>query len=152
MAIAVAVFTVGAYQPLAAQASPAGTWATDFDIGIRNENGVETSMGKRAATMTLTLQGDSVFGKWQVAADSSGAAPAPIKLKGVRAGNKVALQAEPVERTVRMNDDEQRVKMVTTYTLELKGDSLEGTTRVAALDGSFEGGDRPFLAKRTKSM
>ena len=76
-------------------------------------------MGKRAATMTLTLKGDSVYGSWQVAPDSSGPAPAPVKLSGVRTGTRVALRAEPVERTVRMNDDEQRVKMVTTYALEL---------------------------------
>jgi hypothetical protein len=139
------------HRPAAAQASPAGTWNTEFDIGIRNENGVETSMGKRAATMTLTLKGDSVFGSWQVAADSSGPAPAPIKLSGVRSGTKVTLRAEPVGRTVRMNDDEQRVTMVTSYSVELKGDLLEGTTRVAALDGSFESNDRPFSAKRAKN-
>jgi hypothetical protein len=139
------------HQPAAAQAGIAGTWLTEFDTGIRNENGVETSMGKRAATMTLTLKGDSLFGSWQVAADSTGPAPAPIRLSGVRLGTRAILRTEPVERTLRMNDDEQRVKMVTTYTFELSGDSLEGTSRLSALDGSFESGDRPFSAKRAKS-
>jgi hypothetical protein len=149
-AVAVLALATTLHRPAAAQASPAGTWSTEFDIGIRNENGVETSMGKRAATMTLTLKGDSVFGSWQVAPDSSGPAPAPIKLSGVRAGTKVTLRAEPVERTVRMNDEESRVKMVTTYSLELRGDTLDGSSRVSALDGSFESNDRPFSARRAK--
>ncbi len=139
-------------RPAIAQSTPAGTWNTEFDIGIRNQNGVETSMGKRAATMTLTLKGDSVYGSWQVAPDSSGPAPAPIKLSGIRAGTKVTLRAEPVERTVRMNDDEQRVKMVTSYNLEFRGDALDGTSKVSALDGSFESNDRPFSAKRAKPI
>jgi len=134
-----------------AQASVAGTWLTEFDIGIRNENGVETSMGKRQATITLTLKGDSVLGSWQVLPDSSGKAPAPIKLRGIRSSTKVTLQADPVERTVRMNDDEQRLQMTSTYAFDLRGDELVGTTRNIFSDHSFDGPERSFSAKRAKS-
>src|ERR1700693_2014569 len=69
-------------RPGAAQSGPAGRWTTEFDIGIRNENGGETSMGKRHATITLTVKGDSVIGTWLVAAEAGATAPAPINLKG----------------------------------------------------------------------
>jgi hypothetical protein len=137
--------------PIHAQASVAGTWLTEFDIGIRNENGVETSMGKRQATMTLTLKGDSVLGTWQVAAVSDAPAPGPIKLRGIRSGAKVSLEADPVERTVRMNDDEQRLQMTSTYTFDLRGDELVGTTRNTFSDHSFDGPERSFSAKRAKN-
>jgi hypothetical protein len=134
-----------------AQASVAGTWLTEFDTGIRIENGVETSMGRRQATLTLTLKGDSVLGTWQVAAQPNSPTPAPIKLRGTRSGTTVTLQADPVERTVRMNDDEQRLQMTSTYTFDLRGDELVGSTRNTFSDRSFDGPERSFSAKRTKN-
>src|ERR1043165_8244736 len=77
-----------------AQASIAGKWSTEFDIGIRNENGVETSMGKRQATLVLTMKGDSIFGTWTVAPLPDGPAPAPVKITGVRNGAKFTFQQE----------------------------------------------------------
>lgn len=145
--IAVALLTGLAAGSARAQASAAGTWNTEFDIGIRNENGVETSMGKRKATMTLTLKGDSVLGVWQVAPDSTGRKPAPVALMGVRSGAKLTIASEPVERTVRINDEEQRVKIVTTYYLELRGDELVGNSELKSAEHIME---RPFLAKRQK--
>ena len=131
-----------------AQSGLAGTWTTEFDIGIRNENGVETSMGKRQATLILQVTGDSVTGTWQPKADANGPAPSAVHVKGTISRAKVALAGDPVERTVSINGDDQRVKMITTWSFELKGDTLEGTTRTRALDGSFEGTDRPFAARR----
>lgn len=135
-------------RPASAQSSLAGRWTTEFDIGIRNENGVETSMGKRQATLTLTLKGDSVIGTWLAAPADGASTSAPMKLKGTVSGSHVILEAEPVERTVRINDDEQRVRMVTSYSFEIHGDSLIGTTRVSAPDHSFDSPDRRFVAKR----
>lgn len=132
-----------------AQAPIAGSWSTEFDIGIRNENGVETSMGKRQATMTLTVKGDSVVGTWQVAADG-GAAPAPVRLRGTRTGNKVVLRADPVTHTVNVGDGDRTVKMVAIYRLEVRGDWLEGTSQNTADDGSLDGPERQFSAKRVK--
>jgi len=40
------------------------------------------------------------------------------------------------------------VKLISSFTVELKGDVLEGTTKVSAVDGEFETSDRPFVAKR----
>ncbi len=135
-----------------AQGDVAGIWRTEFDIGIRSENGVETSMGKREATMTLTLKGDSVYGTWQVVAPEGATAPPQIRLSGIRSGNKVTLQSEPVERTVRMNDEEQRVKMISGYTFEVSSDALTGTTRTWAADHAFDPPERPFSAKRVKTL
>jgi hypothetical protein len=137
-------------RPGTAQSGLAGTWITEFDIGIRNENGVETSMGKRQATLILAVAGDSVTGTWQPKGDGNGPAPSALHVRGTRSGAKVALAGDPVERTVSINGDDQRVKMMTTWSFELRGDTLEGTTRTRALDGSFEGTDRPFTAKREK--
>jgi hypothetical protein len=150
--LATAALALGllAPRPGAAQSGPAGRWSTEFDTGIRNENGVESSMGKRQATMTLTVKGDSVLGTWLAAPADGAPAPAPIMLKGTARGAHVTLEAEPVERTVRINDDEQRVRMVSSYSFEVRGDSLVGTTRVSAPDHSFDSPDRPFAATRVK--
>ncbi|HEY8062067.1 MAG TPA: hypothetical protein VID74_04675 [Gemmatimonadales bacterium] len=135
---------------VAAQSALAGRWSTEFDIGIRNENGVETSMGKRQAAMTLILKGDSVMGTWLSAPADGAPSPVPIKLKGTVSGARVLLESEPVEHHVRINDDEQVVKMVSSYSFEVRGDSLVGTTRISAVDHSFDSPDRPFVAKRLK--
>jgi hypothetical protein len=135
---------------VAAQSALAGRWSTEFDIGIRNENGVETSMGKRQATMTLILKGDSVMGTWLSAPADGAPSPVPIELKGTVSGTRVLLESEPVEHHVRINDDEQVVKMVSSYSFEVRGDSLVGTTRISAVDHSFDSPDRPFVTKRLK--
>ena len=140
--------TAGA-QPAPAQGTIAGSWSTEFDIGIRMENGVESSMGKRQATMKLMLQGDSVFGIWQVAAQG-GATPSPVRLRGTRSGNKLSLRADPVAHTMNMGDGDRRVELVATYSLEVRGDSLVGTSRDTTNDGSFDSPERPFSATRIK--
>jgi hypothetical protein len=133
-----------------AQGSIAGTWSTEFDIGIRNENGVETSMGKRQATLVLTLKGDSVFGSWTVAAAAGLPSPPAVKISGVRSGSKFVFQQEPVERTVNSNGEERRIKMVSKYAVEIHGDEMTGTTQNVALDKSFDGPERTFSAKRVR--
>ena len=137
--------------PGTAQSGLAGSWSTEFDIGIRNVNGEETSMGKRKATLTLTVKGDSVVGTWLAAPMDGAPVPAPLKLKGTLTGTRVMLESEPVDHHVRINDDEQVVKMVSSYSFEVRGDSLVGTTHVSALDHSFDSPDRPFLATRAKT-
>ena len=151
-AVATLAFLAILHQPASAQGELIGAWRTEFDIGIRSENGVETSMGKRQATMTLTLKGDSVFGTWQVIVPEGGKAPPALRLSGTRTGGKVTLQSEPVERTVRMNDEEQQVKMITGYVFELSGDELRGTTRTWSADHAFDPPDRPFAATRVKAQ
>ncbi len=133
-----------------AQATLAGKWNTDFDTGIRNENGEIRSLGKRAATMTLTVKGDSVLGTWQIAAEGTSASPAPIHLKGTKTGNTVQLRSDPVERTVNMGDGPQQVKMIAIYKFELNGDALTGTAQNSSGDGQFDGPEMPFAAKRAK--
>jgi hypothetical protein len=134
-----------------AQGTVAGTWITEFDIGIRNVDGEETSLGKRQARIVLQLKGDSVTGTWQALADSTGPAATPMQLRGRVADGKVELQTEPIERVLRVNDDEQRVKMISSYSFVVQGDTLDGTVQIRSLDGSFEGNARPFSAKREKN-
>jgi hypothetical protein len=131
-----------------AQGAVAGRWTTTFDIGLRNENGTETSMGKRGATMTLTMQGDSVLGTWQVDAGPDGKLPAAVTLHGMVANGKVQLQSDPVERTLRMNDDEMKVHLISTYAFTVRGDSAIGTTCTHDAEGMMDGVDRGFVAVR----
>ena len=147
-AIGLGLGLAGAHQA-SAQGSMAGVWTTQFDIGIRTENGVETSLGKREARITLAVHGDSVTGTWQVAAQD-GTAPSPVHLNGTRSGNKAELRSEPVERTLDMGDGPRPVKMVSVYKFELSGDALAGTSQNVATDGSFDGPERPFAATRVK--
>lgn len=148
MLVAVGMLSAAVVMPARAQGSLAGTWNTSVDVGMRIENGVETSMGKRPAVMTLTVKGDSVLGTWTLPADGSSPAVPPNPLRGTRVGNKVTLKADPIERSRNINGETQLVKLVNSFAFELKGDSLVGTSKVSALDGSFESSDREFLAKR----
>jgi hypothetical protein len=54
-AVAMLALASAVPRPAVAQASVASTWLTEFDIGIRNENGVETSLGKRQAQPLLDV-------------------------------------------------------------------------------------------------
>jgi hypothetical protein len=148
--VAVAFVVTLGTSPVSAQGSIAGNWITEFDTGIRNVNGVEESMGKRQARLVLEVHGDSISGTWQPLADSAGRLGAIVRLHGKFAADKVTLETEPVGRTVRVNDDERQVKIVTAYAFTLRDDALDGTMTNRALDGSFESNPRPFQAKREK--
>jgi len=150
MLVAGAVMMTCGVSSVRAQGSIAGNWVMEFDTGIRNVNGVEESLGKRQARLVLAVQGDSITGTWQPLADSAGRLGAKVRLHGKLAAGKATLETEPVARTVRINDDEREVKVVTSYAFAIRGDALDGTMTNRALDGSFEGNPRPFLAKREK--
>lgn len=150
MALALA-FAVVALHGVAAQGPVAGNWRTEFDTGIRSVNGVETSTGKRQARIVLRLTGDSVTGTWQALADSTAPAGKAIQLRGKIAGGRVQLQADPVEHVRMINGDQQRVRMIDSYSFVLHGDVLEGTVQTRSVDGSFERNARPFSAKREKN-
>jgi len=136
--------------PARAQGTIAGKWTTDYPTGIRNENGEVAVSSSRPATMTLTLKGDSVLGTWQLSAPAGGAAPAALHMVGKRTGTKFVLQDDAVERTVNMGEGPKQVKMFTRWEFEVKGDVLEGVQHNLSPDGSFEGPELPFTAKRVK--
>jgi len=148
---AILLVTVGAV-PAGAQGTLAGKWTTDYPTGIRNENGEIAVSASRPATLTLTMKGDSVTGTWQLAAPAGGAAPAATHILGKRSGTKFVMRNEAVERTINMGEGPKQVQMFTQWDFELKGDELVGTQKNMSPDGSFEGPELPFSAKRAKAM
>jgi len=135
-----------------AQGTLAGKWTTDYPTGIRNENGEIAVSASRPATMTLAMKGDSVTGTWQLAAPAGGAAPAATRITGKRSGTKFMMRNEAIERTINMGEGPKQVQMFTQWDFELKGDELVGTQKNLSPDGSFEGPELPFSAKRAKAM
>lgn len=133
-----------------AQGSLAGTWNTEFATRVTMENGTLTAAETRKATMILTVKGDSILGTWVVAAEGASPAQAPVRLRGTRSGGKFELRSDPVERTVNMGQGPQQVKMVSVYKFEMRGDVLEGTSQNTSSDGSFDGPELQFSAKRAK--
>jgi hypothetical protein len=131
-----------------AQGSVAGTWLTEFPLRLRNINGVVSSDGTGHARISLTIKGDSVIGTWQVT-DGDVAPPARM-LRGTLSNGKARVESEPSEATLRGPDGEQKVLMKTVYEFTAKGDALDGTQTVEAVDGSHTGPARPFSAKRDK--
>ncbi len=134
---------------LGAQSPVSGKWAADFELGMRNVDGVVTSTGTGHARLTLEAKGDSVFGTWLILDPAPPAgAPSSRALKGVFANGVLKLETEPSERRIVMNDEEKRLKMITRYELKLEGDALVGTQRQVALGGEIEPPARPFKANR----
>ncbi len=136
---------------LSAQPAVAGKWAADFELGMRNIDGVVSSMGTGKARLTLEPKGDSVFGTWLVLEPAPTNGPASRALKGVFANGVLTLETDPIERRLRVNDEEKIVHMRTRYELKLEGDALVGITRYIALAGEMDGPPaRPFKATREK--
>jgi hypothetical protein len=139
-------------QPVGAQsvAAVAGKWTAEFELGMRNENGVVSSTGSGKARITLDVQGDSVIGTW-VTLEPANMAAAPARpLRGVFANGVLRLQTEPTERRIMLNDNAMNLKMITRYELKLDGDTLTGTTQQVALGGEVDPPARPFKALREK--
>lgn len=139
---------------LGAQSPVAGTWIAEFELGMRNEGGVVTSMGTGKARVALQARGDSVFGTWLVVEPAGPAANAqPRALKGVFTNGVLKLESDPSERRLRMDDEERIVKMVTRYEAKLEGNALVGTSlNVPMTDTGMEPPPaRPFKAIRQQS-
>lgn len=137
--------------PLSAQPAVAGKWAADFELGMRNIDGVVTSTGTGRARLTLEPKGDSVFGTWLVLEPAPTNGPASRALKGTFANGVLTLETEPIDRRLRINDEEKIVQMRTRYELKLEGDALVGTTRYVSSSADMDGPPpRPFKATREK--
>lgn len=134
-----------------AQSPIAGTWRTEFNVGIRVINGVESSEGKRQARITFQMKGDSVLGTWQNV-DTVGAAMGdPRPLRGIVTDSGVRIQTiVPTEMVMRTQDGEQRLQANLFYVVSVRGDSLVGTEQWIALDHSDRGPMRPFTAVRAR--
>ncbi|MEP6692506.1 MAG: hypothetical protein ABJD07_15205 [Gemmatimonadaceae bacterium] len=134
--------------PLRAQGA-AGTWIAEFDRGMRNENGVVTSLGKVRARLVLEPRGDSLVGMLTVFEPAENAPP-PRPIRGLMTKGALRLEAAPVDAVIRENDEERHVPMKTVYDLTVSADALTGTQHSASLDGAIDGQPRPFSATREK--
>ena len=140
---AFAFVTLLAASPLAAQGIN-GSWITEFERTMRNENGVVSSGDKARAKMTLQQKGDSVTGTWELVSESSRPA-APRQLRGTIAGNKVQLTSE-FDATINIDGARSTRKLTMLYDFTLNGDKLEGT--MTNKSGDTDMPARPFSAWR----
>ena len=132
--------------PLSAQ-SLNGSWITEFDRQVRNQNG-EVSAGDRAkARITLQQKGDSVFGTFEVVPAAGQAASPMRQVRGSVKGDKGTLVSE-FEARRNINGEEETVKIATVYDFTISGDKLEGTTTIKTPDMDIP--PRPFSATREK--
>ena len=147
----VATLVCGIAASAAAQGSGlSGKWITEFERGMRNNNGAMATTGEKAkARLTLVQVGDSVTGTWELISPlPPNGGPPPRQLRGTIAGGTVSLVTEGMVR-VNRNGEVSELKMKTTYAFTSKGDELSGTMQVNV----EEDGDlpvRPFSAWREK--
>ena len=125
-----------------------GKWITEFDRGVRNNNGEVSSTGEKAkARLTLVQNGDSITGTWElVSPRPPNGGPPPRQLRGTISGGQGTLVSEGMMR-VNKDGAVSSLKMKTTYLFAAKGDELSGTMQMNV----EEDGDlpiRPFSARR----
>lgn len=132
--------------PLSAQ-SLNGTWFTEFERQIRNQDGEVTAGEKTKAKITLQQKGDSVFGTFEIVPAAGQPAAPARQLRGSVKGGKGTIVSE-FEARRNINGDEETVKLVTTYNFTITENKLEGTTTTKAPD--MEIPPRPFSAWREK--
>ena len=140
-----AVATLAA-APLSAQ-SISGTWMTEFERSIRNQDGAVSAGEKTRAKITLQQKGDSLFGTFEVLASPGAPVPTPRPLRGVLKGDKGTLLSE-FEARRNINGEEEVVKVSVTYDFTVAADKLEGTSTTKASDMAMP--PRPFSAWRDK--
>ena len=133
------------------QATISGSWRTEFDVGIRVVNGVESSESKGHARISLQLKADSVLGTWQTLDPAGAAMGEPRPMRGIATPGGARIETViPRDVVLRTPDGEQRIPSRIFYVLTLRGDSLVGTEQWVALDHSTRGPTRPFTATRER--
>src|SRR6476646_9017100 len=85
---------------ITAQSTVVGRWSIEYPLNLRVVNGVESSTGTGRARLTLTQHGDSVIGTWEVLAPVTIPMPPKRTLRGVAAGGRLQLQAEPTTAVI----------------------------------------------------
>ena len=132
--------------PLSAQGIN-GTWMTEFERMMRNNDGQVSTGEKTKAKITLQQKGDSVFGTFEIVPAAGAPAPAPRPLRGTVKGDKGTLVSEFDARR-NINGEEEIVKVSVTYDFTIAADKLEGTSKTKSSD--MEMPPRPFSAWRDK--
>lgn len=122
---AVALVAVAA-PALAAQGHPlAGRWQVDYERGRRIEND-EVMAIRGTATLTLELRGDSLVGMFVRPATPEQPAPEPQRF-AARPTATGAVFVVKTTVTMNMNGEESTHEAVMTWTLDARGDAMEGT-------------------------
>lgn len=134
--------------PIQAQGPVAGRWITEYYRVVGGHGGGGESELARAR-LTLTARGDSVIGTWEDLVAEGTPTPRPRGLRGVARGGTIELTADPVQAIMRQHlGGEQRVLMIATYQVSVRGDSLVGTVRTQSDDGRITNNPRRFSAVR----
>lgn len=142
----VAAMALLAAAPLSAQ-GVSGTWFTEFERLIRNQDGVVSSGEKTRAKITLEQKGDSLFGTLEAVAAPGAPTPPARPLRGAVKDGKGTLVSEFDGRR-NINGEEEIVKLVVTYDFTVSADKLEGTTKTKSPEMDMPA--RPFSAWREK--
>ena len=123
--ILLALTTLIAAAPLAAQSPLVGAWKVTYPAGTRVENGEQSAiMG--TGTLRIEARADSLFG--EMVPDPAPDLPAgrPTRMTGPVRSGPVELVAH-LAGTIEMNDVRRVVTFTSNWQLEVKGDSLVGT-------------------------
>ena len=133
--------------PLAAQ-DINGTWFTEFERAIRNNDGVVSGGDKTRAKITLQQKGDSLFGTFELMPQAGQPTPPARQLRGAIKGGKGTLVSE-FEARRNINGEESVAKVTVVYDFSVAADKLEGTSTTKTSDMDMP--PRPFSAWREKS-
>jgi hypothetical protein len=120
---------------LQAQQHPiVGTWQLSFTAGMRMENGMSFPISG-TGTLTVSVEGDSLVGTLVTDSIPDMARRPPARLAGKTGEGAVTLISRS-SATLNMNGLERTAGVVNTWTLKVKGDSLEGTLerRIEGMD------------------
>ena len=121
----VGVLTLLVAGPAAAQGSLVGAWQVRYPAGAQVVNGVQTPiMG--TGTLRVEARGDSLMGEFRPDPVPDLPEQAAIPLRGRPGPGPVALIADQVT-VVEVNGVQRPIRYTSTWTLEVRGDSLTGT-------------------------
>ena len=145
MTFLVAIAVIAA-APLSAQGI-SGTWFTEFERQMRNQDGVVSGGDKIKAKITLAQKGDSLIGTWEIVPASGQPTPPARPLRGAFRDGKGTLVSEFDARR-NINGEESVAKVTVIYDFTVSGDKLEGTSKTRSSD--MEMPSPPFSAWREK--
>ncbi len=142
--------TVGSL-PAAAQTHPlVGVWQISFAGGMRIENGTPTPI-QRTGKLTVEVKDDSLIAT--LTTDPAPDLPTrpPVRL-AAKAGPGAATFVQRSKVKVNLNGNEQEATAISTWSLAVAGDQLEGSVdrTVEGFEGAG-GGAQPVTGKRVKT-
>ncbi len=118
---------------LAAQQSPfVGSWTLSYTAGATVENGTTTPI-LGTGTLTIVSHADTLIGELVMDPNPEIPSRPPLRLVA-NGGGRDATFVSHSEATLSINGNEQTATVISTWRLEVRGDSLLGTVE-RKLDG-----------------